>query len=68
MNAVVKRVQIHCNTAMLEEKRSCLDKNYNIFQTMCFNHTIIFFKLIHWYKLNDIYISHNNYLGHMLIT
>ena len=25
---------------------NCLDKNYNIFQTMPFNHTMIFFKLI----------------------
>ena len=25
---------------------SCLDKNYNIFQTMRFNHTMTFFNLI----------------------
>ena len=43
-------------------------KNYNIFQMTRFNHTVIFFKLINWYKLGDIYISHNNCLGHMLIT
>ena len=39
-----------------------LDKNYNIFQTTRFNHTMIFFKLIDYYKLRDIYISHNNCL------
>ena len=47
---------------------SCLDKNYNIFQTTRFKHTMIFFKLTDYYKLSDIYISHNNCLGHMLIT
>ena len=25
--------------------KNCLDKNYNIFQTTRFNHTMIFFKL-----------------------
>ena len=45
-----------------------LDKNYNIFQTTRFNHTMIFFKLIDYYKLRDIYISHNNCLRHMFIT
>ena len=29
---------------------------------------MIFFKLIDYYKLSDIYISHNNCLGQMLIT
>ena len=29
---------------------------------------MIFFKLIDLYKLSDIYISHNNCLGHMLVT
>ena len=43
-----------------------LDKNYNIFQTMRFNHTMI--NLIDQYKVSDIYISHNKCLGHMLIT
>ena len=32
------------------------------------NHTVIFFKLTDYYKINDIYINHNNWLGHMLIT
>ena len=32
-------------------------KDYNIFQTMCFNNTIIIFKLIDKYKLSDIYMS-----------
>ena len=48
--------------------KNCLDKNYNIFQTMRFNHTMIFFKLIDQYKLGDIYRSDNNCLEHMLIT
>ena len=46
----------------------CLDKNYNIFQKIRVNHTMIFFKLTDQYKLSDIYTSHNNCLGHMLIT
>ena len=29
---------------------------------------MIFFKLIDLYKVSDIYINHNNSLGHMLIT
>ena len=33
-----------------------------------FNHAMIFFKLIDQSKLSDIYISHNNCLGDMLIT
>ena len=33
-----------------------------------FNHTMIFFKLIDQYKVSDIYINHNDCLGHMLIT
>ena len=32
------------------------------------NHTMIFFKLNDRYKLSDIHVSHNNCLGHMLIT
>ena len=35
---------------------------------MRFNHTMIFFKLTDKYKLRDIYLNHNNSLGHMLIT
>ena len=34
---------------------------------MRFNHNIIFFKLADSYKISDIYINHNNCLGHMLI-
>ena len=56
------------NEAGIKNNKNCLDKNYNIFQTTRFNHTTIFFKLTDWYKLSDIYISHNNCLGHMLIT
>ena len=33
-----------------------------------FSHTMIFFKLTDYYKISDIYINHNNCLGHMLIT
>ena len=33
-----------------------------------FNHTVIFFKLTDYYKTSDIYINHNNFLGHMSIT
>ena len=33
-----------------------------------FNDTMIFFKLTDKYKTSDIYINHNNCLGHMLIT
>ena len=46
-------------------------KNCNILQhqTTRFNHTMIFFKLIDYYKLSDIYIdiymSHNICLGHV---
>ena len=47
---------------------NCLDKNHSISQTTCFNHTMTFFKLKDEYKLSDIYISHNNCLGHILIT
>ena len=36
--------------------------------TTFFNHTMIFFKLADWEKVSDIYINHNNCLGHMLIT
>ena len=32
-----------------------------------FSHTMIFFKLTDQYKISDIYINHNNCLGHMLI-
>ena len=39
-----------------------------IVQTTRFNHTMIFFKLIDYYKHSDIYMSHNICLGHMLIT
>ena len=46
----------------------CLEKNNNIFQTTRFDHTMIFFKLNDWYKISDIYVKHNNCLGHMLIT
>ena len=52
----------------ISKYKNCLDKNYNIFQTTRFNHAMIFFKLIDKYKLSDIYISHNNCLGHMLIA
>ena len=45
-----------------------LDKNYNIFQTARFNHTMIFLKLTDYFKFGDIYLSHNNCLGHTLIT
>ena len=48
--------------------QNCLDKNHCIFQKMLFNHTMIFFKLIDQHKLSDIYMNHNNPLGHMLIT
>ena len=51
----------------ISKYKNCLDKNY-IFQTTRFNHAMIFFKLIDKYKLSDIYISHNNCLGHMLIA
>ena len=34
---------------------------------MCFNHTMIFFKLTDWYKTSDIYIN-DDCLGYMLIT
>ena len=44
------------------------DINHNIFQMTCFYHTMIFFKIIDYYKLSDIYIRHNDCLGHMLIT
>ena len=33
-----------------------------------FNHTMIFSKLTDQYKISDIYINHDNCLGHMLIT
>ena len=33
-----------------------------------FNYTMIFFKLTDKHKLSNIYISHNNCLGHILIT
>ena len=41
------------------------DINYNIFETACLNHTIIFFKLTDQYKLSDIYVNYNNCLGRM---
>ena len=44
------------------------NKNYKIFETTRFNHTMIFNKLIDHYKLSDTYISHNNCPGHILIT
>ena len=47
--------------------RNSLDKNYNMFQTTCFNQST-FFRLTNQYKFSDIYTSHNNCLGHMLIT
>ena len=47
--------------------KNSLDQNY-IFQTTRLNHTMIFFKLIDKYKLSDIYISHDNCLGQVLIT
>ena len=47
--------------------RNSLDKNYNMFQTTCFNQSI-FFMLTNQYKFSDIYTSHNNCPGHMLIT
>ena len=53
---------------MHQDRTFCFDKNYNNFQTTRFNHTMIFFKLFDKRKLSDIYISHNNCLGHMLIT
>ena len=33
-----------------------------------FNHAMIFLGLTDHYKTSDIYINHNNCLGHMLIT
>ena len=33
-----------------------------------FDHAMTFFKLTDLYKISDIYINHNNCLGHMLIT
>ena len=48
--------------------KKCLDKNNNIFQTTRFNHTMIFFKLTDQYRYRDIYTTHHNCLGHMLIT
>ena len=57
-----------CNFSWQHKTWKCLDKNYNIFLTTRFNHTIIFFKLIDKYKLSDIYINDNNWLGHKLIT
>ena len=33
-----------------------------------FNHTMIFLKLTNQYKIRDIYINHNNCLGHMLFS
>ena len=32
---------------------------------MCFNHTMIFFKLTYQYEISDIYINHKNALGHV---
>ena len=45
-----------------------MDKNYNIFQATRFNHTMIFFKLTDQCRYTDIYTTHHNCLGHMLIT
>ena len=52
----------------VQNKLNSLDKNYNNFETTCFNYAMIFLKLIDWWKLGDIYINHNSCLGHMLIT
>ena len=52
----------------LKYSQNCQDKSYNIFQTTCFNHTMIFFKLTDQYKFSNIYTSHHNCLRHMLIT
>ena len=38
-----------------------------IFQTTRLNHTMTFFKLTDSYKFSDIYTSHDNCLGHLLI-
>ena len=35
---------------------------------MHFNHTMIFFKLIDFYKTSDFYINHIDCLGHILNT
>ena len=46
-----------------------LEKINNIFQTLRFNHRMIFFKLTVSTKLVVfIYINHNNCLGHILVT
>ena len=40
----LKVLQIY-NFSLQHKTLNCLDKNYNIFQTTLFNHTMIFFKL-----------------------
>ena len=67
LNFVIK-VLLYFDLFLQVCNSNTLNKNYNIFQITRFNHTMIFFKLIHQYKLSDIYISHNNCPGHMLIT
>ena len=68
--SIVRKISSKTEWDLLElfVKYYCLDKNYNIFQTTRFNHTMIFFKLIDQYRLSDIYISHNNCLAHMSVT
>ena len=46
--SIVRKISSKTEWDLLEllVKYYCLDKNYNIFQTMRFNHTMIFFKLI----------------------
>ena len=33
-----------------------------------FDHTMIFFRLPDYYQISDIYVTHKNCVGHMLIT
>ena len=60
--------KLNANLKQKKKDFDCMDKNYNIFQTTGFNHTMIFFKLTDQYKFSNIYTSHHNCLGHMLIT
>ena len=58
---------IFSETFLTVQNLKLFEKN-KIFQTTCFNHTMIFFKLTDQYKSSDVYINHNNCIGHMLIT
>ena len=42
-----------------------LDEKITIFFKIRFNHIMIFFKLVDYYKIN-VYITHNNCLEHYL--